>query len=183
MSNNSRTSKTYQWKWSNDINTLSRSILPTTRKIDEAGQTRRTLPIFQTFFNIQNEEGSTFGKHELDCRPFDPPCRPHPSDREFFIFLPKTSWKESNRVDRGEEDTLPYGKMFHGDRCKSASIPSPPLPSGEDTSDTYEKGGWTTLFPRTTGFITYEAVRVSRMAFDFESGSLGHRKRRDAIMF
>lgn len=86
-------------------------------------------------------------------------------------------------MDRGEEDTLPYGKMFHGDRCKSASIPSPPLPSGEDTSDTYEKGGWTTLFPRTTGFITYEAVRVSRMTFDFEGGSLGHRKRRDAIMF
>lgn len=128
------------------------SILPTTRKVDEAGQTRRTLPIFQTFFSIENEEeGSTFGKHELDCRPFDPPCRPRPSDREFFIFLLKTCWKESNRVDRGEEDTL-YGKMFHGDRCKSASIPFPSPPSGEDTSDTYEKGGWATLFPRTTGW-------------------------------
>lgn len=104
------------------------SILPTTRKVDEAGQTRRTLPIFQTFFSIENEEeGSTFGKHELDCRSFDPPCRPRPSDREFFIFLLKTCWKESNRVDRGEEDTL-YGKMFHGDRCKSASIPFPSPP-------------------------------------------------------
>lgn len=138
-----------------DINTTSRSqlLLPTTRKVDEAGQTRRTLPIFQTFFNIENEEGSTFGKHE----PLLPPLWSSVSSsiRETanfsYFFLEKTWWKEwSNRVDRGEEDT-PYEK-----KCSTVTGVNrrPPPPSCEDTSDTYEKGGWTTLFPRTTGWHT-----------------------------
>lgn len=132
---------------------LDLTTLPTTRKVDEAGQTRRTLPIFQTFFNIENEEGSTFGKHE----PLLPPLWSSVSSsiRETanfsYFFSEKTWWKEwSNRVDRGEEDT-PYEK-----KCSTVTgvnrRPSPP--SCEDTSDTYEKGGWTTLFPRTTGWHT-----------------------------
>lgn len=149
-----------------DINTTSRSqlLLPTTRKVDEAGQTRRTLPIFQTFFNIENEEGSTFGKHE----PLLPPLWSSvssPSERPRIFHI--SSWKklgEKSGVTGWIEakKTPPKWK-----KCSTVTGVNrrPPPPSCEDTSDTYEKGGWTTLFPRTTGwhigFMTRTKLHVS----------------------
>lgn len=157
-----------------DINTTSRSqpLLPTTRKVDEAGQTRRTLPIFQTFFNIENEEGSTFGKHE----PLLPPLWSSvssPSERPRIFHI--SSWKklgEKSGVTGWIEakKTTPMKKMFHGDRCKSASTPS--------LLWRYVRYVWKGRldhpFPSNHGmahrvYDTYEAVRVSRedTAFDF----------------
>ena len=108
----------------------------------------------------------------LYCRPFDPPCR-HPSERPriFHISSRKklgeksgvTGWIEAKK-------TTPMKKMFHGDRCKSASTPS--------LLWRYVRYVWKGRldhpFPSNHGmahrvYDTHEAVRVSRedTAFDF----------------
>lgn len=100
----------------------------------------------------------------LYCRPFDPPCR-DPSERPRIFHI--SSWKklgEKSGVTGWIEakKTPPKWK-----KCSTVTGVNrrPPSPSCEDTSDTYEKGGWTTLFPRTTGwhigFMTRTKLHVS----------------------
>lgn len=186
MSNNSRTSKTYQWKWSNDINTPSldpSSQLPvkSTKQDKLAGPFRYSKHSSTSKTRrVRRSENTSSTVALLILRVV--PIRATANFSYFSRKLPEkslTGWIEAKKTPSPMEKCSTVTGV---NRRPSPLHPSPPVKIRQIRMKR-AVGPPFSLEPRSLLRTKLYYVRVSRMAFDFEGGSLGHRKRRDAIMF